>query len=99
MNDWTEPNGRKHRGLIDGSHELYSGYKSIYPNAIDKLKLISPRKYRTQMVDEFIELMDLGVIKFPYEFKQEFISIAKKKKTLNKKLLKNINYPKKKLSL
>ena len=80
LNDWTEPNGRKHRGLIDGSHELYSGYKSIYPNAIDKLKLISPRKYRTQMVDEFIELMDLGVIKFPYEFKQEFISIAKKEK-------------------
>ena len=80
LNDWTESNGRKHRGLIDGSHELYSGYKSIYPNAIDKLKLISPRKYRTQMVDEFIELMDLGVIKFPYEFKQEFISIAKKKK-------------------
>jgi len=30
------------------------------------------------MVDEFIELMDLGVIKFPYEFKQEFISMAKK---------------------
>ena len=29
------------------------------------------------MVDEFIELMDLGVIKFPYEYKSEFISIAK----------------------
>ena len=30
------------------------------------------------MVDEFIELMNLGVIKFPYEFKQEFIAMAKK---------------------
>ena len=29
------------------------------------------------MVDEFIELMNLGVIKFPYEFKQEFIAMAK----------------------
>ena len=48
-----------------------------YPNAINKLRLLSPKKYRTQMVDEFIELIDLGVIKFPYEYKQEFISIAK----------------------
>lgn len=78
LNDWVGDDGRKHRGLIDATHELYSGYKAIYPNAIDKLKLISPKKYRTQMVDEFIELMDLGVIKFPYEFKQEFISVAKK---------------------
>ena len=30
------------------------------------------------MVDEFIELMNLGVIKFPYEYKQEFISISEK---------------------
>ena len=30
------------------------------------------------MVDEFIELMDLGVIKFPYEYKQEFITVTKK---------------------
>lgn len=28
------------------------------------------------MVDELIELMDLGVIKFPYEYKQEFISMS-----------------------
>lgn len=78
LNDWVGNDGRKHRGLIDASHEIYVGYKSIYPNAIDKLRLISPRKYRTQMVDEFIELMDLGVIKFPYEFKSEVVGIAKK---------------------
>lgn len=78
LNDWTGDDGRQHRGLIDASHEIYEGYKDLYPNVVDKLRLISPRKYRTQMVDEFIELMDLGVIKFPYEFKQEFISIAKK---------------------
>ena len=28
------------------------------------------------MVDEFIELMNLGVIKFPYEYKQEYITIS-----------------------
>ena len=78
LNDWDGEDGRTHRGLIDASHEIYAGYKDLYPNAIDKLRLISPRKYRTQMVDEFIELMDLGVIKFPYEYKQEFITVTKR---------------------
>lgn len=78
LNDWVGRDGRKHRGLIDKSHEIYKTYDSLYPNTIDKLRLINPRKYRTQMVDEFIELMNLGVIKFPYEFKQEFIAMAKK---------------------
>ena len=77
LNDWVGRDGRKHRGLIDKSHEIYKGYDYLYPNAVDKLRLINPRKYRTQMVDEFIELMNLGVIKFPYEFKQEFIAMAK----------------------
>ena len=76
LNDWVGDDGKTHRGLIDASHEIYTGYKDRYPNAVDKLRLISPRKYRTQMVDEFIELMNLGVIKFPYEYKQEFISIT-----------------------
>lgn len=77
LNDWTDKDGRKHRGLIDKNHDIYKGYDEIYPNAINKLRLLSPKKYRTQMVEEFIELIDLGVIKFPYEYKQEFISIAK----------------------
>ena len=76
LNDWTGNDGRIHRGLIDESHDIYAGYKERYPNAVNKLKLISPKKYRTQMVDEFIELMNLGVIKFPYEYKQEFISVS-----------------------
>ena len=78
LNDWVGDDGRQHRGLIDADHDIYVGYKELYPNAVNKLRLISPRKYRTRMVDELIELMDLGVIKFPYEFKQESISIIKK---------------------
>lgn len=76
LEDWTDIKGRKHCGLIDKSHELYSGYAKLYRNAIDKLKLIDPRKYRTQMVEEFIELMNLGVINFPMEYTgQEFLRI------------------------
>lgn len=65
LNNWTDSNGRLRRGFIDASNPLYEGYERLYPDAVDKLRLISPKKYRTQMVDEFIELMNLGVIQFP----------------------------------
>lgn len=87
LNNWTGDDGRYHRGLIDANHDIYAGYTELYPNAIDKLRLISPRKYRTQMVDEMIELMNLGVIKFPYEFKQEIISISKSEKNLEEEII------------
>lgn len=87
LNDWTGDDGRYHRGLIDANHDIYAGYTELYPNAIDKLRLISPRKYRTQMVDEMIELMNLGVIKFPYEFKQEIISISKNEKNSEEEII------------
>lgn len=87
LNDWNGEDGKHHRGIIDSNHEIYAGYKSLYPNAIDKLRLISPRKYRTQMVDELIELMDLGVIKFPYEFKQETISMVKKQEGTDEEII------------
>lgn len=89
LNDWTGRDGRKHRGLIDKSHEIYKGYDYLYPNAVDKLRLINPRKFRTQMVDEFIELMNLGVIKFPYEFKQEFIAMAKQGESEESEIIEN----------
>lgn len=76
LNDWVGDDGRTHRGLIDKTHDIYVGYSELYPNAIDKLRLINPKKYRTQMVDELIELIDLGVIKFPYEYKQDILQIS-----------------------
>lgn len=73
LNNWTDKYGKEHRGLIDAKHDIYEGYSNRYPDAVDKLRLISPRKYRTQMVEEFIELMNLGVIKFPYEYSNQGI--------------------------
>lgn len=67
LNDWTDKNGVKHKGLIDKTYDVYQGYERLYPNAVDKLRLINPSKYRTQMVSEFIELINLGVIKFPLD--------------------------------
>lgn len=68
LNSWTDERGIKHRGLIDMTSDYYSTYVDDYPEAVDKLRLISPKKYRTQMVEEFIELMKLGVLRFPHEY-------------------------------
>lgn len=68
LNNWTDTHGTKHRGLIDASNDYYKDYIDLYPEAIDKLRLISPKRYRTQMVEEFIELMNIGVLRFPYEY-------------------------------
>ena len=76
LKDWYDKSGKKHRGLIDANNDIYTTYVRKYPDAVDKLRLINPRKYRTQMVEEFIELMDLGVIRFPYEYKgQDYILV------------------------
>ena len=77
LDNWVDSSGDTHRGLIDASHEIYSGYADRYPEAIDKLRLINPRKLRTQMVEEFIELMNLGVIHFPLEWNgNDYIQIV-----------------------
>lgn len=68
LNNFVGSDSRKHRGFIDANNEIYCGYIDMYPDAVDKLKLISPKKYRTKMVEEFVELMELGVIQFPYEY-------------------------------
>lgn len=76
LDDWTDSFGKTHKGLIDMTNDIYIPYRSRYPNAIDKLRLINPRKYRTQMVEEFIELISLGVIRFPYEYNgQEYLQL------------------------
>ena len=79
LKNWRDKSGREHRGLIDAKHDIYEGYQKIYPDAVDKIRLLSPRKFKTQMVEEFIELMNLGVIKFPYEYSgKDFVNIFKK---------------------
>lgn len=78
LEDWVDAKGKKHKGLIDKTYPIYEGYGKLYPNAVDKLRIIDPTKYRTQMVQEFIELFNLGVISLPNEYSgQDFIRIPK----------------------
>ena len=62
MEDWMDKQGNQHKGLID--KEACAEHVNKYPNAVDKLKLVSPKKYRTEMYDDFIENLNLGLINF-----------------------------------
>lgn len=62
MEDWKDSAGVTHRGLID---KVYSEeYVKNFPNAVDKVFLMSPSKYKSDMYEAMIELMDQNKIKF-----------------------------------
>ncbi|WP_226035620.1 terminase [Aquibacillus saliphilus] len=65
LDDWTDANGNNRRGLIDKNHDEYKVHASKYPNALDAVTLISPKKYKRDMFEALIEMMDLNLISFP----------------------------------
>jgi hypothetical protein len=64
--DWKGIDGKMHKGLVDIDSKPEDSQK--YPDAIDKLRLIEPRKYRNTIFDDFINMLLLGVIEFPAEY-------------------------------
>lgn len=68
LEDWTDEKGTKHKGFIDAEYELYKEEIRNYPNASNIMHLINPRKYRNQMCEELLELIEHDLIKFPREF-------------------------------
>lgn len=67
LEDWVDENGIKRPGIIDRNYPKYEEERG-YPEAKDIARLISPQKYRTQMVEELIMLMMSDLIKFPKEY-------------------------------
>lgn len=62
MQDWTTVDGVVHRGLID---KVYSAdYVKNFPNAVDKVKLMSPAGFKSIMYEAMIELLNQDMIKF-----------------------------------
>lgn len=95
MSDWTDEKGITHRGLID--KEYSAEYVKKFPNAVDKLKLVSPSQYKSEMFESMIELMNQDKISFtaPYDNK-DYLTVfdineeetAKKRQELIAKLKK-----------
>ncbi len=73
MPDWTDKKGIVHRGLIDKKYSVE--YVKKFPNAVDKIHLISPAAYKSEMYESMIELMTQDKISFtaPYDNKDYLI--------------------------
>ena len=90
MPDWTDQAGNTHRGLID---KVYSAeYIKKFPNAVDKIHLMSPAAYKSEMYEAMIELINQDKISFTatydnkdyltlFDVDQEKLDLAKKEIT------------------
>ena len=93
MEDWVDKKGKTHRGLID--KEYSADYVGRYPNAINKLKLVSPTQYKSIIYESLIEMLDIDVISFTADydnkgyltvFEADEKKLEKEKKRLEEKL-------------
>ena len=66
MEDWVDKKGKTHRGLID--KEYSEEYVGRYPNAINKLKLVSPAQYKSIIYEALIEMLDIDAISFTTDY-------------------------------
>ncbi len=98
MADWETADGIVHRGLID--KEFSADYVSRFPNAVDKVHLMSPAKYKSQMYEALIEMLTQDKISFTatydnrdyltvFDIDQE--NLIKEKEKIIERLKKNKN--------
>lgn len=66
MEDWKGKDGKMHRGLID--KEYSKEYVKKFPNAVDKIHLISPTQYKSIIYEAFIELCNQDKISFTADY-------------------------------
>ena len=66
MEDWVDDRGKTHRGLID--KEYSADYVSKYPNAIDKVRLMSPSQFKSMMCEALIEMMNMDLISLTADY-------------------------------
>ena len=68
MENWIGEDGIEHRGLIDPV--ISEDYVARFPQAIHKLRLVEPTKYKRIAFDNLRELLAQGRITFTEEFKK-----------------------------
>jgi len=66
MEDWYDKRGKMHRGLID--REYSEEYSNRYPNAVNKLRLVSPTQYKSIIYEALIEMLDIDTISFTADY-------------------------------
>ncbi len=98
MEDWTDAKGNKHRGLID--KEYSEEYVRKYPNAVDKIMLMSPSQYKSEMYESLIEMMNQDCISFTADYDNKgYLTVFESDEALLKKEKKRIEEKLKKENL
>lgn len=85
--------GITHRGLIDVDYNENDGKK--FPNAVkDVLHLISPAKYKSDLFEALIKMMDQNLIEFTEEYNDKgYITLIFEKNTKTGELKQRFTYP------
>lgn len=58
----------EHRGLIDAHYDYAIPYVKRYPDAIDKIRMREPAKYKAVMYSQLCEMIDQDLISFTAEY-------------------------------
>lgn len=96
MSDWETADGIVHRGLID--KEYSADYVSRFPNAVNKIHLMEPAKYKSIMYESVIEMVNQDKISFTatYDNKEYLTVFDIDQEKLNRERERIINTLKKK---
>lgn len=93
MQDWVDAKGKQHPGFIDKEldKQLGTGYTTKYPNAIDKVRLMEPSKYKSLMYEAAIEMTNSDLISFTAEYDNKgyvtlFLTDDKETKNVQKQI-------------
>ena len=68
IEDWKDKKGKTHRGLLDKEYTNGDIYSKRYPDAIEKLKLIEPSKYKSEMFEALIKMVEADKIHFTEKY-------------------------------
>lgn len=68
IEDWKDKKGNIHRGLLDKEYNNGDVYAKRYPNAVEKLKLIEPAKYKSEMFEALIKMVEADKIHFTEKY-------------------------------
>lgn len=74
MPDWETSDGIIHRGLIDKQYS--SDYVGRFPNAVDKVHLMEPAKFKSVMYEALIEMLNQDKISFTSTYdNKEYLTV------------------------
>ena len=97
MEDWTNDKGVIHRGLID--KEYSSDYVGKFPNAIDKVRLMSPTQFKSTMCEALIEMLNMDLISFTNDYDNKgYLALFETDEKMVSKIRKDIENKHKNLS-